>query len=81
VVDFAGKAVDKAFEFASSIVGGGGDKEEKATPAGKAAAATPASNQELMILLKNLPSAISVAVASTRIELRDATGGKLIATT
>lgn len=81
VVDFAGKAVDKAFEFASSIVGGGGDKEEKGAPAGKAAAATPASNQELMILLKNLPSAISVAVASTRIELRDATGGKLIATT
>ena len=77
VINFASDTVDKALTFAggiaNKITGGGDEKVVEGKPTNSADMA------RLTAAINNLPGNIAQAVGGVRLELRDATGGKLLA--
>lgn len=75
VVNFANETVDKALTFVSRTLSG--DKGDGKGGEGKPADA--ADMARLTAAINRLPGSIAQAVGGVRLELRDATGGKLLA--
>jgi len=75
VVNFASETVDKALTFVSDTLSGGKGDEK----GGEAKPAAAADMARLTAAINRLPGSIAQAVGGVRLELRDATGGKLLA--